>query len=197
MRKRAGFTLIEMLVVIGIIGVLAGLLSGPVTRALRKAKATSCLNNLKQAGYALDMYRTANRQFPWAANWADTVYTDGATSPFSLPPISVALKNETPQETFQCPADDGKYYENGRSSYEWNARLSGRQGEPRGHGGRALKPSMVSVLWDAEPFHGDVSTTTEELSGGAAGDAVEEVEVRTSSDGSRNVLYLDNSANPM
>ena len=197
MRTTGKFTLIEMLVVISIIGILAGMLSGPVMRSLRKAQGTSCLNNLKQAGYALDMYRTANRQFPWAANWADTVYTDGAVTPYSLPPISVALKNETTPEIFQCPADNGNYYANGRSSYEWNARLSGRQGDPRGRGGRVLKPSMVSVLWDAEPFHGTTSTTTEEVSGGSAGDEVEEVEVRTSSDGSRNILYLDNSANPM
>lgn len=191
------FTLIEMLVVISIIGILAGLLSGPVTRSLNSARSRSCLNNLRQAGFAVQMYRDANKCFPYAANWADTEYKEGMTSPFSLPPISVALSAYTTPEIFQCPADNKNYYEKGKSSYEWNARLSGRPGELRGFRGRALKPSMVPILWDLDAFHGEVKSTTESITGGSSGEDVEEVEVKSSSDGSRNILYLDNSANPM
>lgn len=50
------FTLIEMLVVIGIIAILAGLLSPVVSRALDSAKGTQCANNLKQVLYAETLY---------------------------------------------------------------------------------------------------------------------------------------------
>ena len=57
-RNRHGFTLIELLVVIAIIAILAAILFPVFARAREKARATSCLSNMKQIALGASMYTT-------------------------------------------------------------------------------------------------------------------------------------------
>jgi len=65
-RRRRGFTIVELLVVIAIIGLLVALLMPAVQAAREAARRTSCQNNLKQIGLALQSYHLSMGHFPLA-----------------------------------------------------------------------------------------------------------------------------------
>jgi len=59
----AGFTLVELLVVITLIGILAGLLVPSLAKAKSRARSIGCLGNLKQWGLATCLYASDNQDF--------------------------------------------------------------------------------------------------------------------------------------
>ncbi len=115
----AGFTVIELLIVVAIIAILAGLLFPVFARAKRSAKQTVCLSNMNQIGSAIVLYEgDYDDVFPFAVDpsdkWASDIWDQSPqwkAEIASMPLMSDALQPYVKShEIFHCPSDTGMYY---------------------------------------------------------------------------------------
>ena len=106
--RRSGFTLIELLVVIAIIAILAAILFPVFAQARAKARAISCVSNVRQLALGLNMYsQDYDESYPsW--NWGNSysngsaaVKNDGTTIWFNA--ILPYVKSVP---VFKCPDDN-------------------------------------------------------------------------------------------
>ena len=116
---RHGFTLVELLVAIAIIGTLVGLLLPAVQVARESARRSSCQNNLKQWGLAMLNLVDARKKFPIAMTntprttwvpftWGFIEYSELATrydlkAGFFQGPNTAAIQVKVP--LYYCPSD--------------------------------------------------------------------------------------------
>ena len=67
--SRFGFTVVELLVVVGIVGLLIGMTIPAVQSVRAAARRTSCANNLRQIAIGLSSYESARQSFPAGISW--------------------------------------------------------------------------------------------------------------------------------
>ncbi len=77
-QRHAGFTLVEMLLIIAILAVLAAILVPILKRARIYAKDALCINNLRQTGFGIKNYL-----HDFNENWPETTYWIDDFSPFA------------------------------------------------------------------------------------------------------------------
>ena len=103
-----GFTLVELLVVVSIIGILIAMLLPAVQSARESGRLVTCKNNLKQIGLAGQAHMEAQGFFPsagWGQLWTgDPDWGFGATQPGGWHYSSFFLTSAwTPSTTWPTP----------------------------------------------------------------------------------------------
>ena len=114
-RSNGGFTLVELLVVIGIIALLISILLPALNRVKDQANRIKCMNNLRDIMHAITMYAAENKNYLPYCNWAGTPggHTGWLYKDQALPPneAQLATLSETgivygylkTREIFRCP----------------------------------------------------------------------------------------------
>ena len=98
------FTLVELLVVIGIIALLISILLPSLNAARKQAQQVTCAANLRQMGLALTMYTNEWKYFPGAH---DVASSDGTE--FAVWPARLRRYMNGNQAVFHCPSQPAEF----------------------------------------------------------------------------------------
>lgn len=129
MRDRA-FTLVELLVVIGIVAALVAILLPALGSAREQARSTQCLSNLRQLAVALQDYVANNRGICPPSQWGGRSWDLDLVN--DVPTPGWLWQGRANVAVQQCPSFDGRGFGNRDpfTGYNYNTSYLGKgQGE--------------------------------------------------------------------
>lgn len=204
-RKILGFTLVELLVVVAIIGILAALLFPLGKSMMEKGNSTKCISNLRQIGGAIQQYSADNDGFfPYSAGpsyegknishpfsgWqAPLAYYLGVgqLSPSTIYKSQASYDNPTAKHPFNCPSCKTAFRTYTANKYAMGYLPSGETSPyPRRKATAFLRPSQLILISDMETVNGQVMQNS-----GAFDDTTYQTLIGTRHNGKANALFAD------
>ena len=152
--RRLGFTLVELLVVIGIIAVLISILMPALTRARESARRTQCLSNLRQLHTALVLYAHTNKDAVPLGFWRDekqynyALWQKGKKAPIMLGLVYRARLLQSPA-AFYCPSQADPFFQFNVPQNRWPPELA-QTGSDHSRLGYGVRPIATMGGWDPD-----------------------------------------------
>jgi len=130
--ERAGFTLIEMIVVVALIATLAAVVSPMVFRNVGDARSASARSQIAIFGLALDAYRIDNFDYPSTSQGLDALVATPGVGPAATNWRGPYLRRQVPLDPWERPYRYLSPGDSSPSSYDlWSL---GRDGAAGGEG---------------------------------------------------------------
>lgn len=143
----AGFTLIELMVVIMIVGGLIAFSLPMISSVRDSAKTTRCLSNVRQIGVMLNVYLVDSEGV------LPELHNRGSVSE-PLPAVdTVLLPPSGDTRIYACPADDRDLYETTGTSYLWNFTVNGQRVDDLFSIVGGDRKDRIPLVSDKEDFH--------------------------------------------
>jgi len=136
-RRNRGFTLIEIMAVVLIIGLLGGIVGTAIFSQIDKARVTTAKAQIKQIEAALDFYRMDNGRYPTTEQGLDAL-----VHPPTIEPVPRSYRPEGYLQGGEVPKDPwgGRYeYQSPgtHNTYSFDIWTLGSDGAPGGDGTNA------------------------------------------------------------
>lgn len=147
MNARRGFTMTEMMFVLAVIAILAGIGYPVGMMMLGRARQSACLTNLSAIGGAVDLYlRDHGGRLPELNPARESKRTE-------VPVMdTVLLQYVQSDRIFCCPAGVKEFNKTG-CSYFWNSALNGSTVADATFFGMRKSPEIIPLVTDKESWH--------------------------------------------